>query len=202
MIHNFTSHAAFNLLSRGNVTVTTDKRRAVNIRQSAAADLDLLIDMWRRLSARTLQLRYGAPRAHIPETVVRNEMERMLNSDPDVAATLIGTVDEAEASRAVSVVQLIQYPDDRSVAEIAIVVRDDYQREGLGRALCQLVKHVAVARGVRIPTRLCPFFLVRGCGVIVLQQSNIIRSTKPLHSDAPGSAPGASTSPEALRRIS
>jgi len=80
---------------------------------------------------------------------VRNEMERMLNSDPDIAATLIGTVDEAEASRAVSVVQLIQYPDDRSVAEIAIVVRDDYQREGLGRALSQLVRQVALARGVR-----------------------------------------------------
>jgi RimJ/RimL family protein N-acetyltransferase len=171
MIHHFTAQAALNLLSQGNVTVTTDKRRAVNIRQSAAADLDLLIDMWRRLSARTLQLRYGAPRAHIPETTVRSEMERMLNSDPDMAATLIGTVDEAEASRAVSIVQLVQSPDDRSVAEIAIVVRDDYQREGLGRALCQLVKQVAQARGVKtlrihtLPENHAVMRLVRSMGV-------------------------------------
>src|SRR5690349_16612097 len=149
MIHHFTAQSGLNLLSRGHVTVTTDKRRPVNIRQSAAEDLDLLLEMWRRLSARTLQLRYGAPRAHIPETTVRDEVERMLNSDPDIAATLIGTVDEAEASRAVSIVQLVQSPDDRSVAEIAIVVRDDYQREGLGRALCQLVKQVALARGIK-----------------------------------------------------
>jgi RimJ/RimL family protein N-acetyltransferase len=171
MIHNFTSQAAFSLLSRGHVTVTTEKERAVNVRQSVVEDVDLLIDMWRRLSARTIQLRYCAPRSHIPEATARDEMERMLNSDPDVAATLIGTVDEAEASRAVSIVQLVQSPDDRSVAEIAIVVRDDYQREGLGRALCQLVKQVALARGIKtlqvhtLPENHAVMRLVRSMGV-------------------------------------
>ena len=31
----------------------------------------------------------------------------------------------------------------------------------------------AVARGVRIPVRLCPFFLVRACGVLVLWSSTL-----------------------------
>jgi GNAT superfamily N-acetyltransferase len=38
---------------------------------------------------------------------------------------------------------------DATVAEIAAVVRDDYQNEGLGRAVCRLAIQVAAARGVR-----------------------------------------------------
>jgi GNAT superfamily N-acetyltransferase len=57
--------------------------------------------------------------------------------------------EESGVRRAVSLVQLVKDPDDRSAAEVAIVVRDDYQREGLGRALSRLTGLLAPARGVR-----------------------------------------------------
>jgi N-acetylglutamate synthase-like GNAT family acetyltransferase len=36
-----------------------------------------------------------------------------------------------------------------TVAEVAAVVRDDYQNDGVGKAICRLAAQVAVARGVR-----------------------------------------------------
>jgi acetyltransferase len=39
--------------------------------------------------------------------------------------------------------------DDRAVAEIALVVRDDYQGEGLGRALFEDLEQLARSRGLR-----------------------------------------------------
>jgi GNAT superfamily N-acetyltransferase len=149
MASTFTPHAALSLLGQDSVTVTTDKRRSVTVRRGGSADSELVWDMHCRLSERTIHLRYGAPKQLFPEAKLRGDMARMLDDDPQLGTTLIGTVDENGARRAVSLVQLVHAPDDQSVAEVAIVVRDDYQREGLGRALGRLLGPVAQARGVR-----------------------------------------------------
>jgi GNAT superfamily N-acetyltransferase len=145
----FSPQTALALLGQGSITLTTDKRRSVTVRRGGSADSELIWDMHCRLSERTIHLRYGAPKQLFPETRLRTEMARMLEDDPRLGTTLIGTVDENGVRRAVSLVQLVHAPDDRSVAEVAIVVRDDYQREGLGRALGRLLGPVALARGVR-----------------------------------------------------
>jgi RimJ/RimL family protein N-acetyltransferase len=171
MIEGLRPQTTFGLLGQAGVTLTTQKRRAVTVRQGISEDADLLIDMWRRLSARTVQLRFGRPKANIHEEVFRNEMAHVLNSDPRTATTLIGMVDDSDGSSAVSLVQIVQHPDDRSLAEIAIVVRDDYQREGLGRALCGLIKQVALLRGIRtlqihtLAENIAVMRLIRGLGM-------------------------------------
>jgi GNAT superfamily N-acetyltransferase len=129
--------------------LTTDKQRDVAVRHGGIADADLVWDMHCRLSERTIRLRYGAPKHLFPETKLRDDVARMLGADPQLNATLIGMVEEGGARRAVALAQIVQFPDDRSAAEVAIVVRDDYQREGLGRALGRLMRLVALARGVR-----------------------------------------------------
>jgi RimJ/RimL family protein N-acetyltransferase len=146
--HDFTPNVALGLLGRG-ITLTTDRQRDVTVRQGEAADADLVWDMHRRLSERTIWLRYGAPKHLLPEAKLRDDVACMLGADPQLNTTLIGTVEEGGARSAVSLVQLAQYPAERSAAEIAIVVRDDYQREGLGRALSRLMRFVALGRGVR-----------------------------------------------------
>jgi RimJ/RimL family protein N-acetyltransferase len=149
MAHSFTSQVAFQLFGRGGVTVTTDRMRDVYVRQASVEDTDLVWDMHCRLSEGTIRLRYGAPKHLLPEPKLRLEMDRMLGGEPQRTTTLVGTVEEGGARCAVSLVQLVQYAHDRTTAEIAMVVRDDYQREGLGRSLSRLTRFVALARGVR-----------------------------------------------------
>jgi GNAT superfamily N-acetyltransferase len=149
-IAHFTPQLTRSLFDNGSVTVTTNKQRAVMIRPGAALDAALVSQMYRGLSERSLRLRYGAPWQQLPEELIRDEMARMLDGDPRLTATLIGTIGAGPASSAVSVAELVQSPSDRTTAEVALLVRDDYQREGLGRMLGRMIHEVALARGVRL----------------------------------------------------
>jgi GNAT superfamily N-acetyltransferase len=149
MPHMYPARSVPHLLGNGGVTIRTNRQREVVVRQGAVADTNILLDMHQRLSDRTIRLRYGAPKHAFSDAMIEAQMARMLSIDPQLAATLIGTVEESGASHAVSVVQLVQSPADPTTAEIAIMVRDDYQGEGLGRALTRLIPQLARARGVR-----------------------------------------------------
>ncbi len=70
----------------------------------------------------------------------------MLGGDPQLSAALVASNQGGEA---VGVAELVQAAGDRSVAELALLVRDDYQREGLGLALGRMLHAIAQARGVR-----------------------------------------------------
>jgi len=138
------------LFDDGYVTVTTNKQRAVVIHRGAEQDAALVSEMYRGLSARSIRLRYGAPWQQLPEALIRDEMARMFGGDPRMHATLVGAIGAGATSSAVSVAELVQSPSDRSIAEVALLVRDDYQREGLGRMLGRMIYELALARGVRM----------------------------------------------------
>ena len=159
------------LFQSGSAVVTTQKQREVFIRPGAALDAEMLGRMYRHLSARTIRLRYGAPWPQLPEAVLQSEMARILGGDRRLVTTLIGTIGTGASSSAVSVAELVQSPSDRTTAEIALLVRDDYQREGLGRALGRMIYDVAQARGVRLlrfylqAENVAIMRLIRGMGV-------------------------------------
>lgn len=166
-----TADTALSLGWRAGFTLTTDKNRTVTVRPGGAADGDLVWEMHRRLSNRTIWLRYGAPKQLMPEATLRAGMADMLGADPRLSTTLVGTVVEGGALCAVSLAQIVHDPRDRTAAEVAIVVRDDYQREGLGRRLSRLMRAVALARGVRafhvhaLAENQAVVRLIRGLGV-------------------------------------
>jgi N-acetylglutamate synthase-like GNAT family acetyltransferase len=56
-------------------------------------------------------------------------------------------VQEDGEDRLVAVVQVV--PVGATVAEVAAVVRDDYQNDGVGKAICRLAAEAAMARGIR-----------------------------------------------------
>jgi N-acetylglutamate synthase-like GNAT family acetyltransferase len=56
-------------------------------------------------------------------------------------------VREEGEERAVALIQIVRVKE--TVAEVAAVVRDDYQNDGVGRALCWLAAQTAAARGIR-----------------------------------------------------
>jgi len=136
-------------LGHGSVTVTTRRERDVHIRHITAEDAALLIDLFGQLSPETRRLRFFAPKPDAPDEVLWPQAMRLSNINPLVEAALIGTVTEPTLERAVGVARLVRDADDATTAEVAIVLRDDYQREGLGTVLFDLLIQVAMVRGLK-----------------------------------------------------
>ena len=110
-------------------------------------DAPLLVDLFGRLSERTRRLRFSKPGGN--EALAWREANRLAQHDSQANTTLLGTVYEDGQERAVALVQVARINADATMAEIAAVVRDDYQNDGLGREICRLATQLAMARGVR-----------------------------------------------------
>src|SRR5262249_17631283 len=108
-------------------------------------DAPLLVDLFGRLSERTRRLRFSKLRS--TEEAVWREAERLSNCESQADTTLVGVVHEDGEDHAVALVQVVRV--DTTVAEVAAVVRDDYQNDGVGRAICRLAAEIASERGVR-----------------------------------------------------
>jgi len=128
-----------------NSLVTTKTGRTVITRPLDREDAPLLVDLFGRLSERSRRLRFSKPRGD--DEIVWREVHRLVQCDSQADTNLVGVVREDGQERAVALVQVVRV--DATVAEIAVVVRDDYQNEGLGRAICRLAAQMAMTRGVR-----------------------------------------------------
>jgi RimJ/RimL family protein N-acetyltransferase len=62
---------------------------------------------------------------------------------------LVATLPEMPGAPIFAVARFIRFPDNREVAEMAIVVGDDHQRLGIGTEIVAQLGRAAVARGVR-----------------------------------------------------
>lgn len=131
-----------------SVTIVTERQRTVMVRRGDANDLDMLLAMYRQLSPRTIYMRFCTPKGSMPEETLRDETARLLSGDVHVGATLIGVVPDGDLTEAVAILQVARPSDDASVVELAIVVRDDYQREGLGTQMSRLLGQFALLNGV------------------------------------------------------
>ncbi len=130
-------------------TFTTMRQRPVIVRYGTLPDTELLVSMYRQLSARTIRLRYGAPRNHVNDEALYTEMSRAVDAGLTNHTSIVVTTGTSAERSAVALMQLVPQPHEPTTAEVALVVRDDYQREGIGRALCRLIGAAAYARGVR-----------------------------------------------------
>jgi RimJ/RimL family protein N-acetyltransferase len=132
---------------RDVIPVITTRGRTLTVRPVAPGDAPLLAEMLARLSEHSMQLRFFRP-LRSSEALWR-EVARVAGGDPwlrvAVAATLVGEGAEC----VVALAELVHDDRDPAVAEIAIVVRDDYQQEGIGRMLIQILVQLAMLRGVR-----------------------------------------------------
>ena len=133
------------LLGAGESVVTTKTGRTVIARLIGDDDAQLLVDLYSRLSERTRWLRFSKPRGS--KELAWREATRLIERDSRGDTTLLGVVREEGEERAVAVIQIVRVKE--TVAEVAAVVRDDYQNDGVGRALCWLAAQTAAARGIR-----------------------------------------------------
>jgi GNAT superfamily N-acetyltransferase len=133
---------------QAGAAVRTRKGRALRIRPIRRSDAALLEELFRRLSPKSRRLRFLAAIADLPDPILRREATRLADIDHDREAALVATVMEDKQERIVGVARLCR-ADDPLAGEIAFVVRDDYQGEGLGRILFERLVEVARERAFR-----------------------------------------------------
>ena len=116
----------------------------VVIRQIQPDDKELLAAAVRRLSPRSARLRFLAPKTHLTTAE-----QRYLTEIDFVDHYALVAVLNDDPRRLVGVGRWVRDAEDRHSAEIAFVVSDELQRQGLGIALGRVLKLAARNRGIR-----------------------------------------------------
>jgi acetyltransferase len=119
--------------------------QTVTVRAIQPGDAPLLIEMFAHLSPRTRRLRYHAFTAELP----LDQAILMSKLDPARQAALVATCRNDEGEHILGVTQLARASAGTIEAEMAIVVRDDFQGMGLGTHLFTLLLAVAYSMGIQ-----------------------------------------------------
>jgi RimJ/RimL family protein N-acetyltransferase len=139
----------------GSVVITTQRGDAVNIRHIQPQDAQLLSELYHKLSPESRRLRFMTALPDMPDEVIQSEAQRLAQIDPQLESALIATLQVAGPAQAIGVARLKCNALNASSAEAAIVLRDDYQCQGLGTVLFDLLLQVAMVRGLKQLWLLC-----------------------------------------------
>lgn len=118
---------------------------AVAIRPIRDDDHDRLSESHERLSPESRYRRFFAVKPHLTKA----DLRYLVEIDGCDHFALVATRPEVDGEPIVGVARFIRIPENREVAEVAIVVADDEQGRGVGTQLVARLAEQAVARGVR-----------------------------------------------------
>ena len=120
----------------------------VVVRQATAADTFLLAELLCQLSKRTLHFRYMRSGC-FPAEAIWSEAVRMTRGHTTDHTTLVATIRPNECDEVVAVAELVRDRQDLAVGEVALVVRDAEQQQGIGSfllwRLIELARHGGIA---------------------------------------------------------
>jgi GNAT superfamily N-acetyltransferase len=117
-------------------TYATHTGQEVKLRFVKKGDAALLVEMFHHLSPETKRLRFHLYTAKIPEERVWQEAEKLSDLNPQLQVAIVGVVTEDDGrEQAVGVARFMRATIADTEAEVAVVVRDDFQRKGLGKHL-------------------------------------------------------------------
>lgn len=131
------------------VTLRARDGRAVRVRHLRRADAALLERMFHRLSLETRYRRFFVPIQEIEQERLERESARLATVDPDKETALIAVDDEDGREEAVAVARFVCMEASTAGCEASIVVRDDFQSQGIGRQLFDLLVQAALALQLR-----------------------------------------------------
>jgi acetate---CoA ligase (ADP-forming) len=113
--------------------------RTVHIRPISPADDEKLWEMWQRLSAETIRLRFFGPRR-----MDREGIRFFTDLDPENRFALVAET----AGRIVGVSRFDRLPEEPTNAEFAVLVEDAEQGRGIGTALLRALVEPAEDMGI------------------------------------------------------
>jgi RimJ/RimL family protein N-acetyltransferase len=124
-------------------TVTLPNGLEVLIRPIATDDGPRLEAAYARLSPQTKYRRFLAVKPRLTESDVRY----LTNADGRDHVALVASA-AGRADQIIAVARFVRLADDPTAAELAIVVGDAFQGEGLGTELLERLADAALARGI------------------------------------------------------
>jgi acetyltransferase len=118
--------------------------RLIAARPIAPGDADMLAGLLAGLSPQSLFLRYCMPMPRMAPEAIAREAARLAHPRGSQQLTVVALANVGGVEQLIAVAELARDPNSAAIAEIALVVADAYQREGIGSALCAYL--VAAAR--------------------------------------------------------
>jgi acetyltransferase len=129
-------------------TLTLPNDQTVTIRQIRPSDAALLVEMFHHLSEKSRRLRFHAYTGNLPQERIWREAIALSDLDPARQVALVAVAHDTKGKHIVGVARFARASADAVEAEAAVVVRDDFQRMGLGTHL--LVSLLPLARELGI----------------------------------------------------
>ncbi|MCX5991311.1 MAG: GNAT family N-acetyltransferase [Chloroflexi bacterium] len=115
----------------------------VLIRPIRISDEPLLKDFWYHLSDRSMYLSFISAR----KDMSHERLQEMMAIDYTQQMALVAVISQDEKQNIIGVARYFITPDKR-IAEVTIVVRDDYQSKGVGRELFSYLTYLAKKNGL------------------------------------------------------
>ena len=123
---------------------TLPRGSRVQVRPIAADDKDKLARGLRQLSDESIRKRFLASKPRFTST----ELRYLTEVDGRHHIALVAVLED-DPDQLVAVARCVRLPDRPATAEMAIVVGDPWQNQGLGRALATALADAALAVGIR-----------------------------------------------------
>ena len=115
----------------------------VFLRPIISSDRRLLIDLFNRMSAQSIYLRFLRPLKALPENIINQLLSINYHSD----FALVAVIGEKEKCAVISVGRY-GYDPDEGGTELAVAVRDDWHHAGLGKIMLSKVVNIARDNGI------------------------------------------------------
>lgn len=130
-------------------TFETRSGQVITLRFICRDDAGLLVDFFDRLSYESRRLRFHLYTTKISKTRIWDEARKLSDLNPQLQVAIAATIFEPDRTeQIVGVARFARAAPTAIEAEVAVVVRDDFQRKGLGKYL--LLKLAAQAREMGI----------------------------------------------------
>lgn len=125
------------------------RRGTVGVRLLRPDDGERLIDLFKRLSPESRYHRFHVPVTAVSDEELVAQLPAYLDIDDRNHVALVGVVDEENRGETIIAVARFRRQGESDHAEVAIVVRDDWQGYGVGKELIAQAVEVARAIGIK-----------------------------------------------------
>lgn len=126
------------------LTTTLNDGTPVFLRPIRPDDEALIKDMFYSFSEQTIYYRFH----HTVKAMPHEKLQIFCNVDYESEMAIVAVVGEGEKEQIIAVARFMTDPARQS-AELAFVVRDDWQRKGLGTLLHNQLVRIAYGKGIR-----------------------------------------------------
>ena len=132
----------------------------ISVRFLTPTDGELLVDLVQRLSPNTRYLRFLVAIEDVPVEAATRKLPAFLAVDGVDSVALMASVEENGIETAIGVARFNR-SSGSDAAEVAVVMRDDWQRQGIGQVLMKQLAEVARQLGIK---RFCAVVLATNRG--------------------------------------